>query len=133
MLRNIMLGIALTLVCPFAKVKAIDSNSLTKISITVAGLTESQKVDRLIQYIRGMKGAVFIRNGSEHTCKEAADHLQSKWEKHKGQIKTAEEFIEELASRSGLSGQDYMIRFEDGSETTTNAVLTKELKRLEQL
>lgn len=101
----------------------------TKISTTK--LTENEKVEHLIQYVAKMQGATFIRNGSEHTCREAAEHLESKWEKHRESIKTAKGFIEELASRSGLSGKDYLIRFADGTTKTTNEVLMGELKKLE--
>lgn len=131
MLRYIIFCAALTLAAPATM--ALPCSLTTTTDAAIAGLTESQKVERLIQFVRGMKGATFIRNGSEHTCKEAADHLQSKWEKHKNQVKSAENFIEEIASRSGMTGQDYLIRFADGTEVTTNEVLTKELKRLEQL
>ena len=96
------------------------------------GLTESQKVERLIGYLRSLDGAVFIRNGSEHSNTEAADHLQAKWEKHKNEVHTAMEFIEDLASASGITGVDYTIRFPDGTVRTTREVLTEELKRLEQ-
>jgi hypothetical protein len=95
-------------------------------------LTEDEKVEYLIQRIAKMEGATFIRNGSEHTCRQAAEHLESKWEKHRDSIKTAEGFVEELASRSGLSGKDYLIRFTDGTTKTTNEVLLAELKQLEQ-
>ena len=95
-------------------------------------LTESQKVERLIGYLRSLDGAVFIRNGSEHSNKEAADHLQAKWEKHRDEVRTAMEFIENLASSSGLTGVDYTIRFPDGTIRTTREVLVEELERLER-
>ncbi|RIJ36916.1 DUF5329 family protein [Pontibacter oryzae] len=93
--------------------------------------TEEQKVNYLIQYIAKMENATFIRNGSEHTCKQAAEHLESKWEKHKDDVKTANGFVEELASRSGLTGEPYKIRFADGTTKTTNQVLLKALQQLQ--
>ena len=102
-------------------------------SDTTDELTEAQKVGRLIDYLRGLEGAVFIRNGSEHTNTEAADHLQAKWEKHKDKISSAVEFIEKLASASGLTGEEYKIRFPDGNVLTTREVLMQELKRLDQV
>ena len=101
-------------------------------SSTVAELTEAQKVERLIDYVRGLEGATFIRNGSEHSCKEAADHLLAKWEKHKSKISTAKEFINELASASGMSGEVYKIKFQDGTTLNSKEVLMKELERIEQ-
>lgn len=95
-------------------------------------LTEAQKVERLIDFIRGLDGATFIRNGSEHNCQEAADHLQAKWKKHMDKIRTAENFVTELASESGMTGEVYKIKFPDGTVVPTKQVLLKELKRLEQ-
>lgn len=58
---------------------------------------------------------VFIRNGSDHTAAEAADHLRSKWSRAGDRIATAEEFIEQLASRSSQSGEPYQVRLPDGT------------------
>jgi hypothetical protein len=131
MLKYTIVCISLALAWPATGEKTTVSAPEKLNYMTSTGLTESQKVERLIQYIRSLKNATFIRNGSEHTCSEAAKHLQSKWEKHKDDIKSAKGFIEEIASRSGLSGQDYKVRFADGTVLTTNEVLLKELKRLE--
>lgn len=129
---RIMLGIAAV-----AGLLSVADGAATPAAVPTYGshaneLTESQKVERLIAYLRNLDGAVFIRNGSEHSNTEAADHLQTKWEKHRNEVHTAVEFIEELASASGLTGEDYTIRFKDGSVRTTRDVLLEELKRLEQ-
>ena len=97
-----------------------------------AALSESQKVERLISFIRSLEGATFIRNGTEHNCQEAADHLLAKWKKHMNEIHSAEDFIAELASASGMTGKDYQIRYADGTVVPTKEVLMRELKRLEQ-
>lgn len=93
-------------------------------------LSESEKIDRLIESIRSMKGATFIRNGSEHSCEEAAAHLKAKWEKHGSKIKSAEDFITYLATKSSVSGEAYKIRFPDGREEPTAEVLQQALKQL---
>ncbi|MCJ8165118.1 DUF5329 domain-containing protein [Pontibacter sp. E15-1] len=95
-------------------------------------LTEIQKVEKLIAFVSSMEGATFIRNGSKHSCAEAAQHLQAKWQKHKADVKTAEEFIEKLASKSGMSGEDYLIQFSDGHTETAAVVLTRALREMEQ-
>jgi len=98
----------------------------------ITELTESQKVQQLIDWVRHLEGATFIRNGEEYNCQQAADHLQSKWEKHKDQVKTAEEFIDALASKSGMSGEDYLIRFADGKTVKSGEALHQQLQRIEQ-
>lgn len=92
-------------------------------------LSEEQKVSKLLQYIRTLEGATFIRNNSEYAPEKAASHLESKWQKHGGKVKTAKGFILKLASESS-SGTPYSIRFADGKTVTTREVLLRELSRL---
>lgn len=93
-------------------------------------LSEGQKVGRLLQYIRTLEGATFIRNNSEYAPEKAASHLESKWQKHGEKVKTAEGFILKLASESS-SGTPYSIRFADGKTITTREALLRELRRLD--
>jgi hypothetical protein len=54
----------------------------------------------------------FYRNGSWYDGKKAAAHLRDKYEMlaNGDRIRTAEDFIELAASKSGLSGQPYQVR-----------------------
>jgi hypothetical protein len=61
-----------------------------------------------------MKGTKFIRNGSEYTGKEAAEHLRMKLNNVGKRALTAEDFIRLCASKSFISGKPYMIRTSDG-------------------
>ncbi|MBF9253424.1 DUF5329 family protein [Pontibacter sp. 172403-2] len=127
-----MLGIALLLgpaATSFVQAQPFISNYGAE---SIAELTEPQKVERLIEWVRHLDGATFIRNGEEYNCQQAADHLQSKWEKHKDEVKTAEEFIDGLASKSGMTGEDYLIRFPDGKTVTCGEALHQQLQRIEQ-
>jgi hypothetical protein len=92
-------------------------------------LSEDQKVEKLIAYIRSLEGATFIRDNSEFSPEKAAGHLSSKWEKHAAKIKTAEGFVMKLASESS-SGIPYSIRFADGSTMPTRQVLLKQLQSI---
>jgi hypothetical protein len=94
-------------------------------------LTEEQKIERLIKYIAGMRNAVFIRNGSEHSPSEAAEHLKLKRKKAGSSIKTAREFIEKCATKSSMTGEAYSIKFADGRQRRSREVLTEELARIE--
>lgn len=93
-------------------------------------LTEEQKVEKLIDYIRTLEGATFIRNNSEYKPEKAADHLASKWQKHGARVKTAENFVQKLASESS-NGTPYSIRFADGSVQTTRELLLQALRQLD--
>ncbi len=94
--------------------------------------SEAQKTDHLIAYIASFENAVFIRNGTEHTAKDAAEHLQMKREKAGSRITTAIDFIEKIAAKSSMSGKPYQIRFADGKTFNCETVLKVELKKLEE-
>jgi hypothetical protein len=85
----------------------------------------------LLGYVEG-SACEFYRNGSWNTARKAQAHLRDKYKYllARDQIETAEQFIERAASRSSLSGQDYMVRCGGGSAVTTQRWLSDELARL---
>jgi len=99
--------------------------------IAMAPQTEAQKIEALIGAVANLEDAVFIRNGTEHTPKEAADHLRLKWKNAGGRVKKAPDFIRYCASESSLSGKPYLIRFKDGHMVLSRDWLWTELKRME--
>ncbi len=88
------------------------------------------EIEALLAHLKGLDGAIFIRNGGEHSASEAEAHLRMKWEKQNGKIATAEDFIELCGSKSSMSGERYRIRFKDGQVRFSNEVLTAQLKLL---
>ncbi len=94
-------------------------------------LTETQKIESLIAFIAKQEG-VFLRNGGEYTPGQAAEHLRMKWKKGGSAIKTADIFIEKLASTSSVSGKPYQIRLKNGQVVNLGPLLKAELKRLNQ-
>lgn len=99
---------------------------------TPAKITEEQKIDKLISYIENLKDVTFIRNGSEHSPKEAAEHLRMKRSKAGKAIKTAKDFIEKVASKSSLSGSPYELKLKSGKKIQVEIVLKAELEKLEK-
>jgi Family of unknown function (DUF5329) len=93
--------------------------------------SEDTKIEKLLTFIESHNELRFIRNGSEYSAKEAADHLRSKRESAGSRIKTARQFIEYIASKSYLSGKLYQIKYPDGKLRPSGDVLTDELKRIE--
>ncbi len=73
---------------------------------------ENEEIDYLLSYL-GDSGCTFIRNGDEHQAKEAKEHLEMKYNYAKQRIKTAEDFIEKIASKSSLSKKQYQVRCAD--------------------
>ncbi|WP_415909901.1 DUF5329 family protein [Oleiharenicola sp. Vm1] len=88
------------------------------------------EIELLLHHLKGLDGAVFLRNGSEHAAGEAESHLRLKWEKQAARIRTAEDFIALCGTKSSLSGERYRIRFKDGRVRDSADVLTEELTRL---
>ena len=96
-------------------------------------LAESEKIEKLISSLREMNGAKFIRNAQEHTVDEAITHLTGKWETMKIQIKTAQDFIAIVASRSSTTGKPYLLKLADGTIMRSQEWFRKQLKIIEKL
>ncbi|HEV8725480.1 MAG TPA: DUF5329 family protein [Candidatus Binatia bacterium] len=101
----------------------------------VAGQTapaaERQKIESLINQVGEIKEAKFIRNGSTYEVATAVRFLRGKWEANDSSVKTAQDFIEKVASASGTSGKPYLIRFKDGREIKSREYFLAELQKLE--
>ncbi len=76
----------------------------------------------------GDSGCMFIRNRKQHTATEAEAHLAMKLRRAGSRVKTAEVFIDRLASGSSWTGKQYVIQCGDDS-TPSRDWLTTELER----
>jgi hypothetical protein len=91
---------------------------------------EKARIEKLIEHIKGLKDAVFVRNDVEYDAATAARFLQGKWDANAAEIRTAEQFIDIAASVSSTTGKPYRIRFKDGKEFKSGDYLKKRLKAL---
>jgi hypothetical protein len=89
---------------------------------------EKKKIDFLLSSVENIKGAKFIRNGTEHDGKEAAEHLRSKLKSAGGKVQTADDFIRLCASKSFISGKPYLIRSSDGKTENSEQYFREKLK-----
>ncbi|MGN6385140.1 MAG: DUF5329 family protein [Verrucomicrobiota bacterium] len=87
-------------------------------------------IEKLLKKVE-TSDCTFIRNGSNHTGKEAATHMRRKYEHFKHKIKTPEDFIEKCASRSELSGKEYSVKLPEGKVMSCKKWMTEELKQLQ--
>jgi len=94
-------------------------------------LTEHQKIEQLIQSVEQLNDAEFIRNGTAYSAEKATSHLRTKLKKAGGRIKTAQDFIDGIASTSYLSGKPYYIRFKNGRELTAKEFFEAKLREIE--
>ena len=76
------------------------------------------EIDELLAFIR-TSDVRFIRSGREYSPAAGADHLRSKLEKAGDRVKTVDDFIEGIASRSYLTGKPYLVKFPDGRTQPT--------------
>lgn len=93
---------------------------------------QDARIGHLIGSVEELKGAVFIRNGTEYDTKAAAAHLRMKLGKAGDKVKTAEEFIDALASKSSVSGKPYQIRKADGTVVDTRPFFYTRLKEYDK-
>ena len=64
-------------------------------------------------------GLRFIRNGSEYSAAEGAQHLRDKLDKAGDRVKTTDDFITGIATTSFISGKPFLVKFADGHTQPT--------------
>jgi hypothetical protein len=100
--------------------------------LSVGGpLTEKQKIAALLDVVEKSK-ATFIRNDQEYPPAAARQLMEYKLNKAGEQIKTAQEFIEQLATRSSTTGRIYQIKLADGRITESAFWLRARLVEIER-
>lgn len=90
-----------------------------------------QKIEALTKRVGELKDAKFLRNGSTYGPSTAVRFLRGKWDGNKTDVKTVRDFIDKVASKSGTTGEPYLMRFNDGKEIPRREYLLAELKKLE--
>lgn len=93
---------------------------------------EKDKIRYLISRVRTSKNT-FVRNGETHSAIQAAMLLEWKLQKRIEKVKTAEDFIREVASSSAKTGEPYLMKDGDGTLYPVQDVLHNEMRLLETL
>lgn len=78
-----------------------------------------------INYLLGFidrSGCKFYRNGSWYDSHRAQSHLRDKYNylAARNRIKSAEDFVEQAATRSSMSGEEYQIQCDAGTAQASN-------------
>ena len=84
------------------------------------------EIDELITYVQ-TSGVRFIRSGKEYSGIEGADHLRRKLAAAGDRVKTTDDFINGIASKSYLNGKPYLVKFADGHTRPTSEWLKAHL------
>jgi hypothetical protein len=91
---------------------------------------EARLIEALIDMVERLTDATFIRNGRSYEAGAAATFLRRKWQQREKDVRSAEDFIEKVASFSATTGQPYLVRFSDGREVPCSILLRAELSNL---
>ena len=89
------------------------------------------EIDELITYVQ-TSGVRFIRNDLEYSEAEGAKHVRDKLAKAGDRVKTTEDFITGIASKSFLSGKPYLVKLADGHTQSTGEWLRAHLAEVRE-
>jgi hypothetical protein len=76
--------------------------------VQFAVAAEDKEIAFLLSYI-AESDCIFIRNGDEYQAKAASEHLEMKYNHVRNRIKSAENFIDKIATKSSFSGRPYEV------------------------
>jgi len=104
--------------------------TLTPVARAAPPLIAQTEINYLLGFIESSP-CEFFRNGSWYDAKKAAAHLRDKYAMLAAgdRIQTAEDFIEEAATKSSLSGRPYQVRCGSDQAVTSNQWLRDALER----
>ncbi len=84
------------------------------------------EIDELIVFVQ-KSDVRFIRSGTEYSAAEGAAHLRKKLAAAGDRVKTTDDFINGIASKSYLNGKLYLVKFADGHTQPTGEWLKAHL------
>lgn len=106
-------------------VNLITGDDFAEISIKPdAAPDDRQRMNAAIERVRA-SGLTFIRNGKQHSSAAAADHMAQKLKNAGGRVKTWEQFLDHIVSRSSVSGEPYEVILPDGKRMLTRDWITQ--------
>lgn len=117
-------------------------NSLRSVLVVLMGLFVSSaqaalsvqaqdEINHLLSFVE-TSGCIYNRNGSEHSPKEAREHIQKKYDYYQDKINSAEQFIEYSATKSMISGKRYQVFCPEQPVQYSQTWLENELVRYRQ-
>jgi Family of unknown function (DUF5329) len=104
------------------------SASLVQFSYADVPPAEISEVEYLLGIVKNSP-CKFERNGKLYDGEKAYEHIKDKYDYFRDEITSTETFIEYAATKSMLSGKDYLIRCGDKAPVKTADWLTEELKK----
>lgn len=100
------------------------------LALAITGPASADDTSAEIEYLlttMGQSECTFMRNGKEYDADDAEAHLRMKYRRGKRYAGTAEDFIDNLASRSSMSGKRYLIACDGDAPGESGAWLRERL------
>lgn len=97
----------------------------TAFALYAADKREEKRIEHLLEWIAASPYN-FVRNGRNHTGKEARRHLLWKRFRNRRKIKTAEDFINKIANHSTVTGESYWVEYPDKTRRPLKEVLEEQ-------
>ena len=86
------------------------------------------EIAHLIGYVKATQ-CTYIRNGTSHNGVEGASHIKKKYDHHKKDVASAEDFIRLSATKSMITGRKYYIKCTGSPKMESGVWLLQELDR----
>lgn len=90
-----------------------------------------ERIDALLQALAARTELRFLREDKVYTAAEAARFLHGKLAARGAGMKSAELFIQRIASRSSSTGRNYLVLWPGGRQQAAADFLTEELARVD--
>lgn len=89
---------------------------------------EKARTESLLTELGKQQNLTFTRNGTEHNAADAESHLRLKLRKTEKRLNTTEQFIDNVASKSSITGEAYQVKDAQGNVLSANQYLHDLLK-----
>nr|ELR5133700.1 DUF5329 domain-containing protein [Providencia rettgeri] len=89
---------------------------------------EKIRTESLLAELGKQQNLTFTRNGTEHSATDAESHLRLKLRKTEKRLNTTEQFIDNVASKSSVTGEEYQVKDAQGNVFPANQYLHNLLK-----
>lgn len=89
---------------------------------------EKARTESLLTELGKQQNLTFTRNGTEHNATDAESHLRLKLRKTEKRLNTTEQFIDNVASKSSITGEIYQVKDAQGNVLPANQYLHDLLK-----
>ncbi|HCH7936606.1 TPA: DUF5329 domain-containing protein [Providencia rettgeri] len=89
---------------------------------------EKIRTESLLAELGKQQNLTFTRNGTEHSATDAESHLRLKLRKTEKRLNTTEQFIDNVASKPSVTGEEYQVKDAQGNVFPANQYLHDLLK-----